>query len=99
MAETRPGEEIQQGLEHDADELDERIDKLGDHIEDARRKAQPRAEEAAPIEDAAGDWEDTEPTDSTGEDASGFDDPEAHDADEADEDEDEDPGDAEDDER
>jgi|1186.fasta_scaffold134470_2 hypothetical protein len=94
MAETRPGEEIERGLEHDADELDERIDKLGDHIEDARRKAQPRAEEAAPIEDAAGDWEDTEPVDSTGEDASGFDDPEA---DDADEDDDEDLGDDEDD--
>ena len=77
MAETKPGEEIERDLQHDADELDERIDRLGDHIGEARKKAQARADESKPLEETAGDWEDTEPDDATGDDPSAFDDPEA----------------------
>ena len=75
MPETKPGEDIERGLRRDADELDERIDRLGDHIDEARRQAQARQEEGRPFEDAAGDWEDTEPAESTGEDPAAFDDP------------------------
>jgi hypothetical protein len=69
-------------LERTGDELEERIDKLDDRIDDARQEAKARREESHPEEDVAGDWEDTD-DDSGGEDAAGFDDPEA------DEDEDE----------
>ena len=57
-------------------ELEKRIDDLDDHIGEAKREAQARREEQDPFEDAAGDFEDTD-DDSGGEDASGFDDPEA----------------------
>jgi hypothetical protein len=70
-------------LERTGDELEERIDKLDDRIDDARQEAKARREESHPEEDVAGDWADTD-DDSGGEDAAGFDDPEA------DEDEDED---------
>jgi hypothetical protein len=70
-------------LEHTGDELEERIDKLDDRIDDARQEAKARREESHPEKDVAGDWEDTD-DDAGGEDAAGFDDPEA------DEDEDED---------
>ena len=82
MAETKPGERIERRLQHDADELDERIGRLDDHIGEAKRKAVARQEEGSPFDEAAGDWDDTEPEDSTGEDASAFDDPEADDEDE-----------------
>src|SRR3954468_16557086 len=58
MAESKPGEEIEQRLEHDAAELDERIDRLCDHIGDAKQKARERADEATPLEAATGDFED-----------------------------------------
>ena len=58
---------------------------LDDRIDDARQEAKARREESDPGEDAAGDWEDTD-DDAGGEDAEGFDDPEA----DEDEDEDED---------
>ena len=82
MAETKPGERIERRLQHDADELDERIARLDDHIGEAKRKAVARQEEGSPFDEAAGDWEDTEPADSTGEDASAVDDPEADEEDE-----------------
>jgi hypothetical protein len=63
-------------LERTGDELEERIDTLDDRIDDARQEAKARREESHPEEDVAGDWEDTD-DDAGGQDASGFDDPEA----------------------
>ena len=60
-------------LERTGDELEERIERLDDHIGEARHEAQARREEQAPDEDA--DWDDSE--DDDGEDPAGFDDPEA----------------------
>jgi hypothetical protein len=41
-----------------------------------------RQDEGSPLDETAGDWEDTEPEDSTGEDPSAFDDPESDEEDE-----------------
>jgi hypothetical protein len=59
-------------LERTGDELEEGIERLDDHIGEARHEAQARREEQAPDEDA--DWDDSE---DDGEDPAGFDDPEA----------------------
>jgi hypothetical protein len=73
-----------QDLEHTGDELEERIERLDDHIDESRKEASARGQENEdPFEDVAGDWEDTD-DDAGGEDPDAFDDPEA------DEDEDED---------
>jgi predicted nucleic acid-binding Zn-ribbon protein len=71
MSESRPGEDVAAEMEHDADELDERIHRLEDHISDAQRAAQARREEAAPGEAVAGDWEETRGTPGQGEDPEG----------------------------
>ena len=69
-------------LERSGDELEERLDHLGDDIDDARKEASARSQENEdPFEDAAGDWEDTD-DDAGGEDPAGFDDPEAEEEDE-----------------
>jgi hypothetical protein len=68
-------------LERTGDELKERLEKLDDHIDDARQEAKARREESDPGEGVAGDWEDTD-DDAGGEDPEGFDDPEAEDEDE-----------------
>jgi|tagenome__1003787_1003787.scaffolds.fasta_scaffold20756943_2 hypothetical protein len=70
MAESRPGEDIEQRLEHEAADMDERLDKLGEHLEDAQAKAQDRRKEADP-ESVTGDWEDTEPGRPGGDDPEG----------------------------
>jgi hypothetical protein len=63
-------------LEQTGDELEERLDRLDDHIDESHKAATGRSEEDAdPFEDVAGDWEDTE-DDAGGEDPAGFDDPE-----------------------
>jgi hypothetical protein len=36
------------GLEHDADELEHRLDELGDHISDAEKAAEKRREDLDP---------------------------------------------------
>ena len=65
-------------LEHDAAELDERLERVGEHIEESRGKLKAREEDAdEPLDDVAGDWEDTAPQSPGGEDPAGFDDPEA----------------------
>jgi hypothetical protein len=69
-----PDEELERG----GDELEERIERLGDHIDEARRTADSRPEVS---KGAAGDWEDSD-DEAGGEDPSGFDDPEAADEDE-----------------
>jgi septal ring factor EnvC (AmiA/AmiB activator) len=71
MSESRPGEDVAADMEHDADELDERLEKLEDHISEAERAAEARRREAAPAEDVAGDWEDTQGTPGHGEDPEG----------------------------
>jgi hypothetical protein len=71
-------------LEQTGDELEERIDRLDDDIDESRQKATARSEENEdPFEDVAGDWEDTE-DDAGGEDPEGFDDPEKVDDDDED---------------
>jgi len=75
--------EAQEAAESTADELAERNEKLGDQIKDARNTVE-GAKNDDSVPTAAGDWEDTEPDDSTGEDPTGFDDPENLDADEDD---------------
>jgi hypothetical protein len=71
-------------LEHTGDELEERLDRLDENIDDARKEATARSEENDdPFEDVAGDWEDTD-DDAGGEDPEGFDDPEAVDDDDED---------------
>jgi hypothetical protein len=73
--------EAEQDAGSTADDLAERGDRLDDQIEETRQGwKQAQADDDVPT--AAGDWEDTEPDDSTGEDPTGFDDPENLDLDE-----------------
>jgi len=73
-------------LRDTGDEMEERLERLDDHIDESRKQARARArDDEDPFEDAAGDWEDTD-DDAGGEDAEGFDDPEADEDDEDDED-------------
>jgi hypothetical protein len=65
----------EQDLERSGDELEERIDRLDEHIGEAKQEAKARAEDEDPFDDTAGDWEDTD-DDAGGEDPAGFDDPE-----------------------
>src|SRR4051794_4887813 len=59
MTESRPGEDVAERMERDADELEHHLNKLEDHISDAEKAAQARREEAMPAEAVAGDWEET----------------------------------------
>jgi len=70
-------------LEQGADELEGRLDKLGDDIGDARQELRARQEDADIGEDVAGDWEDTD-DDAGGEDPAAFDDPDNAEEDEED---------------
>jgi hypothetical protein len=73
----QPTTEPDRDLKKTGDELEERLDRLDDNIDDARKKATARSEENEdPFEDVAGDWEDTD-DDAGGDDPEGFDDPEA----------------------
>jgi len=77
---TDPGHD----LEHTGDELEERIERIDDSIEESRKEAAARSEQNEdPFEEAAGDWEDTD-DDAGGEDPEGFDDPESVDDDDED---------------
>jgi len=80
-------EEASQAAEADVEELAQRNEKLDEGIQHAKKRWDD-AQRSEGVPSAAGDWEDTEPDDSTGEDPSGFDDPESLDEDE-DEDDDE----------
>jgi hypothetical protein len=85
--EQRMSTDPERELEHGGDELEERIGRLGDHIDEAKQSAAARREDPDPFEEAAGDWEDTDENDRSHpprEDAEGFDDPEVDDADEDD---------------
>lgn len=53
-------------IEHDAAELEERVDRLEEHIEESRTRLQERSAEAQHLEEAEdlmGDWEGKERTD------------------------------------
>ena len=71
MNEIRPDDDPEAKIEHDAAELDERIQRLEGHISDAEKAADARRAEAAPGEQVAGDWEDTRGTPGQGEDPEG----------------------------
>ncbi len=68
-------------LEKGGDELEQRIDHLGDDIADARQGLKARQEDADIGSDVAGDWEDTN-DDTGGDDPAAFDDPETDEEDE-----------------
>jgi hypothetical protein len=71
MTESRPGDDPAAQMERGADELDERLERLEDHISEAEQAARARREEAQPAEAAAGDWEETRGTPGQGEDPEG----------------------------
>jgi hypothetical protein len=71
MSETRPGGEAEQRLEHTTEELDHDLERLGDHIDDAQKKAEDRRVEANPAEAVAGDWDETRGAPGQGEDPEG----------------------------
>jgi hypothetical protein len=75
-------EEAAQTGQRDVDEMDERLERLDGHIDEAKTSAQAVADEGGPAEEVAGDYEDVAPDEPIGDDATGFDDPEAEDADE-----------------
>ena len=69
----------ERNLKQAGDELEDRLERLDDHIDESRKEANARSEQNEdPFEDVAGDWEDTD-DDAGGEDPEGFDDPEADD--------------------
>jgi hypothetical protein len=73
--EHRIGTDPEHDLARTGEELEERIERLDDHIGEARQEAKARAQDEDPFENAAGDWEDTD-DDAGGEDPEGFDNPE-----------------------
>lgn len=76
-------EEADEAAQSTVDDLEKRGEKVGEGIEHAKKQWDD-AKRSEDVPTAAGDWEDSEPDDSTGEDPSGFDDPEAEEEDEDD---------------
>jgi hypothetical protein len=78
MAETQLDRvrEASDDAEAAVDELEERSERVGEGIQHAKKRWD-EAQSSEGVPSAAGDWEDSEPDDSTGEDPAGFDDPEA----------------------
>jgi HPt (histidine-containing phosphotransfer) domain-containing protein len=58
-------------LQHDADELEDRLERLGDHLEEAEELAAERRRELEATEAVAGDWRDTKPSPAGGDDPKG----------------------------
>jgi len=87
MAETQERRLDEAGQQADAtvEELEEHGERVGAGIDHAK-KTLDDAQRSREVPTAAGDWEDSEPDDSTGEDPSGFDDPESVDLDDEDDD-------------
>ena len=73
--EHRASADPERNLEGSADELEGRIGRLDEHIDESKREVRARREESEPFEDVAGDWEDTDDA-AGGEDPTVFDDPE-----------------------
>jgi hypothetical protein len=74
-----------QQIERQADQLEQDLGRLEDHLDDAKTQLKARQEDARGAGDAdevAGDWEGQAPDRPLGDDAEGFDDPEADDEDE-----------------
>jgi hypothetical protein len=61
----------EQAIERDAENLEQDLDRLGDHIDEAKGRLAERAKEAGNTDAVAGDWEDTEPDDVIGDDPKG----------------------------
>ena len=74
--------EAEQAMEKSAGEMQERSDRLGEHIGEAKSEWR-QAQQSEQVPTAAGDWEDTE-DETGGEDPAGFDDPESLDLDDED---------------
>ncbi|MCP9488832.1 MAG: hypothetical protein MSC31_03040 [Solirubrobacteraceae bacterium MAG38_C4-C5] len=68
------GEDPEEQLEHDTEELDQRIDRVEAHIDESRDKLKARQEDADEIDEEEVD--DSEAEDGEGGDPAGFDDPE-----------------------
>ena len=64
----------EQQLERGRDELEERLHHVDEDIDAAKKQLRARREEDGPLDDVAGDWEDTD-DDAGGEDPAAFDDP------------------------
>jgi hypothetical protein len=72
-----PVDDPEEQLQHDTEELDERIDRVGEHIEESRGKLKDRQEDAHEIGDEDADaLGDEESDDAQDGDPAGFDDPE-----------------------
>jgi hypothetical protein len=68
---TDSGGDPDQQLERTADELEEHLAQLDDHISDAQKAADARRADLDPEETVAGDWEDTRGDPGQGEDPKG----------------------------
>jgi septal ring factor EnvC (AmiA/AmiB activator) len=71
MTERRPGDDVAEHMEREADKLEHHIHRLEDHTSDAEKAAAARREEAMPGETVAGDWEETRGAPGQGEDPEG----------------------------
>ncbi|HEU4978832.1 MAG TPA: hypothetical protein VFT42_08055 [Solirubrobacteraceae bacterium] len=76
-----PKTDPEQALQRGGDELEERLHHVDEDIDEAKKQLRARREGDGPLDDVAGDWEDTDDA-GGGEDPSGFDDPEAEEEDE-----------------
>ncbi len=74
-------DDVELDLERSGDEPQERLDRLDEHIDDARHEPTAHREDADESENVAGDWEDSDDA-SGGDDPAALDDPEELDDDE-----------------
>jgi hypothetical protein len=74
--------EFTEEADKDLGEMDERLEALEDHIGEAKGKAEAADDAGDPAEEVAGDYEDAALDEPIGDDALGFDDPEAEEEDE-----------------
>jgi hypothetical protein len=71
MDEDRSANDAGPRPERTADELDDRLDRLGGHIDDAKAKARERREEVDASRVVAGDWHEERPAPAGGDDPEG----------------------------
>jgi hypothetical protein len=72
----KPRSDPEQQLQRGGDELEERLHRVDEDIDEAKKQLRARREGDGPRKDTAGDWEDTDDDDDGGEDPAAFDDPE-----------------------
>jgi cellobiose phosphorylase len=77
----RSTSDVEQGLQREGDDMENRLEQLDEHIDEARDQAQARTGDSDTWDETAGDWEDTDDA-AGGEDPSEFDDPDAAEDDE-----------------